>query len=234
MVMTVSEVCDAIEELLPLSEGNIGFVSPTHYIAQMKSIISEMRRRGHHPAVVYNTNGYDLPATIRSLESYVDVWLPDYKYSDDTLAEELSGAPGYSAFALPSLKEMVHQCGVTLQVNERGIAQRGVIVRHLVLPGAVPNSIGVLRTIAEEVSPNIHLSLMSQYYPPEGNPRLAEYEQRTVKNSSGNPLQRTITRSEYETVISAFHSCGYTRGWTQEYDSNRYYRPDFFRDDPFN
>ena len=89
-VMTLNEVCDAIEELLPLSEGNLGVVSPTHYITQMISIISEIRRRGHNPAVVYNTNGYDLPATIRSLEGYVDVWLPDYKYSDDTLAERIS------------------------------------------------------------------------------------------------------------------------------------------------
>ena len=169
IVMSLDEVCDAIAELLPLSEGNLGFVSPTHFVPQMIMIVKELRRRGHNPVIVYNSNGYDLPETIRSLEDTVDVWLPDFKYSDDNLAHEYSAAPGYKAYALAALKAMVHQCGVTLQTNDRGIALRGVIVRHLVLPGNEDNSIGVLQIIAEEVSPNLHISLMSQYYPPENN-----------------------------------------------------------------
>ena len=166
-VMTVNEVCDAIIELLPMSEGNLGFVSPSHFVPQMVSIIEELWRRGHHPTIVYNTNGYDLPETIMSLEGFVDVWLPDFKYSDDNLAVELSEAPGYSAYALAALKAMVHQVGTTLQTDDRGIARRGIIVRHLVLPGFVQNSIGVLKLISEELSPNLHISLMSQYYPNE-------------------------------------------------------------------
>ncbi|MRR20720.1 radical SAM protein, partial [bacterium] len=108
-VMSLDEVCHAIIELLPMSENNLGFVSPTHFVLQMVSIVEELRRRGHYPTIVYNTNGYDLPETIRSLEGIVDVWLPDFKYSDDRLAEELSEAPGYSKYALASLKAMVHQ-----------------------------------------------------------------------------------------------------------------------------
>ncbi len=157
--MTLDEVCDAIIELLPLSEGNLGFVSPSHFVPQMVSIIEELWRRGHHPTIVYNTNGYDLPETINSLEGVVDVWLPDFKYSDDTLAVELSGAPGYSAYALSALKAMLHQVGTTLQTDDRGIARRGIIIRHLVLPGLVQNSIGVLKLISEELSPNLHISL---------------------------------------------------------------------------
>ena len=83
--MSLDEVCDAIIELLPMSEGNLGFVSPSHFVPQMVRIIEELWRRGHHPTIVYNTNGYDLPETIRSLEGFVDVWLPDFKYSDDNL-----------------------------------------------------------------------------------------------------------------------------------------------------
>ena len=164
-VMTLDEVCDAIIDLLPMSEGNLGFVSPTHFVTQMVSIINELKKRGHNPTIVYNTNGYELPETIRSLDGIVDVWLPDFKYSDDDLASELSDASEYSKYALSSLKEMVHQVGTTLQTDDRGIARRGIILRHLVLPGFVENSLGVLKLISENLSPNLHISLMSQYYP---------------------------------------------------------------------
>jgi putative pyruvate formate lyase activating enzyme len=186
-LMTLDEVCEAIIDLLPMSEGNLGFVSPSHFVPQVMSIIEELWRQGQHPTIIYNTNGYDLPDTIRSLEGFVDVWLPDFKYSDDSLAIELSEATGYSAYALAALKAMVHQVGVTLQTDNNGIARRGIIVRHLVLPGFVQNSIGVLKLISEELSPNIHISLMSQYYPPSDNSRFKQSENRNsqfaIRNS---------------------------------------------------
>lgn len=246
-VMSLDEVSDAIAELLPHSEGNLGFVSPTHFVPQMVMIVKELRRRGYNPVIVYNSNGYDLPETIRSLEGTVDVWLPDFKYSDDNLAEECSSAPCYSTFALSALKAMVHQCGVTLQTNDKGIVQRGVIVRHLVLPGQVENSIGVLKILAEEVSPNLHISLMSQYYPPERNLQLANFDSRMREGSDNRKSQnhksqianrksllRSISRNEYETVLEAFHFLGFTHGWLQEYDSHLSYRPDFSKMKPFN
>jgi putative pyruvate formate lyase activating enzyme len=164
-VMSLDEVCDAIIGLLPFSENNLGFVSPTHFVPQMVSIVEELRRRDHNPTIVYNTNGYDLPETIKLLEGIVDVWLPDFKYSDDSLAAELSEAPNYSQYAPVAIKAMMHQTGVTLQTDERGIARRGILIRHLVLPGFVENSTGVLKLISEELSTNLHISLMSQYYP---------------------------------------------------------------------
>jgi len=247
-VMSLDEVCDAIAELLPHSEGNLGFVSPTHFIPQMVLIVKELRNRGLNPAIVYNSNGYDLPETIRSLEGIVDVWLPDFKYSDDNLAEDYSAAAGYTTYALAALKAMVHQCGVTLHTDVHGIAQRGVIVRHLVLPGHLENSIGVLKIIAEEVSSNLHISLMSQYYPPENNVLLSNFDFRmkgTGQNCYGqssnrksqpansNSLLRSITRHEYETVTDTFHSLGFTHGWLQEYNSHLSYRPDFSKREPF-
>ena len=193
-----------IISLLPLSENNLGFVSPTHFVTQMVNIVEELRRRGHNPTIIYNTNGYDLPETIQTLEGIVDVWLPDFKYSDDNLAEELSQAPDYSKYALASLKAMVHQVGTTLHTDDRGIARRGIIIRHLVLPGFVDNSIGVLKLIAEELSPNLNISLMSQYYPPEslgiGQLRNRKFEtatqakSRTIHESIGKQNQsRTRT-----------------------------------------
>jgi len=268
-VMSLDEVCNAVIDLLPFSENNLGFVSPSHFIPQMISIVEELRKRGYNPTIIYNTNGYDLPETIRSLEGIVDVWLPDFKYSDDSLAEELSQAPEYSKYALSSLKAMVHHTGTTLLTDDRGIARRGIIIRHLVLPGFVENSLGVLKLIAEHISPNLHISLMSQYYPPDS--LLVENRKSKIENlslqlsrspahepvpmksgvtgSRVNPvhepvpmksgvsgrksLHRTITRSEYETVLEAFHALGFTCGWLQEYGSHKNYRPDFSKDHPF-
>ena len=242
-VMTLDEVCNTITDLLPLSEGNLGFVSPTHFVPQMISIVEELHLRGHYPTIIYNTNGYDLPDTIASLADIVDVWLPDFKYSDDRLALEYSKAPGYSAYALSALKAMVHQCGVTLQTDERGIARRGVIVRHLVLPGAIENSIGVLKLIAEEISPNLHISLMSQYYPTEVMRKTHKQRQinltvhpgtRNMKHWNIESLKRPVMPEEYSHVMDAFHSFGFYRGWLQDYDSHLNYQPHFSRMDPFN
>jgi putative pyruvate formate lyase activating enzyme len=231
-LMTLKEVCDAVIELLPLSENNLGFVSPTHFVQQMVMIVEEVRRRGYNPTIIYNSNGYDLPATLRSLEDTVDVWLPDFKYSDDILAEELSQAPGYSKYALASLKEMMHQTGATLYTDDRGIARRGIIVRHLVLPGFADNSIGVLKLIAEEVSTGLHLSLMSQYYPTlllKGSyPQSGESKPEFIK-----PLLGTVSHAEYLPVIDAFYELGFTRGWLQEFGSQNTYRPDFSKKNPF-
>jgi len=237
-VMSLDEVCDAIIGLLPQSENNVGFVSPTHFVLQMVFIVKELRKRGHFPTIIYNTNGYELPETIRSLESIVDVWLPDFKYSDDDLAVALSEAPHYSHFALKALKEMVHQVGTTLQTDHRGIARRGIIIRHLVLPGFIENSLGVLSQVSEHLSANLHLSVMSQYYPPD-NPAftfsgiLKEDKNRESEILNRKSMHRPITRKEYETVIDRFHSLGFTRGWLQEYDSHKAYRPDFSKDQPF-
>jgi len=227
--MTLDEVCDAIIELLPLSEGNLGFVSPSHFESKMVSIVEELWKRGHHPTIIYNTNGYDLPETIRSLEGIVDVWLPDFKYSDDSLAVELSEAPGYSAIVLAALKAMEHQVGVTLHTDDRGIARRGIIVRHLVLPGFVDNSIGVLKTIAEELYPNLHISLMSQYYPSDN----LKMENRKSQIANRKSLLCPMTPIEYQKVLDAFHNFGFSRGWLQDYDSHLSYRPDFSKADPF-
>lgn len=237
-VMSLDEVCDAIISLLQQSENNLGFVSPSHFVLQMMIIVEELRKRGHFPTIIYNTNGYDLPETIRSLEGIVDVWLPDFKYSDDDLAVTLSDAPHYCSFALKALKEMVHQVGATLHTDESGIARRGIIIRHLVLPGFAENSLGVLRLIAEHLSPNLHISLMSQYYPSDrpssAYPAIGE-EKKTHKSQIENyqSLTRTVSRMEYETVIERFHSLGFTRGWLQEFDSHQNYRPDFSKDHPF-
>jgi putative pyruvate formate lyase activating enzyme len=212
----IRKICLVLEE----TENIIGFVSPSHYIPQMLAIIRGIKKTGRNPVFVYNTNGYDKPETLRLLEGLIDVYLPDFKYMDTDLAYHYSQARDYPQTASVALREMYRQKGSTLIINDRGIAESGIIVRHLVLPGAVNQSIEVLRYIAEEISPNLHISLMSQYYPTA-----------LVRNHA--ELNRPISHKEYRQVKDALCKSGFYRGWTQNLESHLLYRPDFSEDQPF-
>jgi putative pyruvate formate lyase activating enzyme len=209
-------ICSVLEQ----TENIVGFVSPSHQIPQMMAIIRELHKAGKHPITVYNTNGYDRVETLRMLEGIIDVYLPDFKYSDSNLARKYSQTADYPDAARLALKEMHRQKGSTLLLNDRNIAESGIIVRHLVLPGSADQSIEVLRCIAEEISPGLHISLMSQYYP-------------TEMVGTHPVLNRTLTRHEFERVVEAFHQFGFYRGWVQDLESNSVFRPDFFKQQPF-
>jgi putative pyruvate formate lyase activating enzyme len=214
------ELIENICEVLDKTENIVGFVSPSHNIPQMLAIVRGMHFVGKHPVVVYNTNGYDKPETLRMLEGIVDIYLPDFKYMDSTIASDYSGASDYPEVAAKALKEMYRQKGSNLIINDEGIAESGIIVRHLVLPGLSDHSIEVLRYIAEEISPNLHISLMSQYYP--------------TSNVIAHPiLKRTLTNREYHKVVDTFYELGFYRGWVQDLESNSKFRPDFQRKEPF-
>jgi putative pyruvate formate lyase activating enzyme len=162
---TLEEAVTAIKQILDRGIENLGFVSPSHMVVQMKAIIMALNKEGYKPIIVYNTNAYDKPETLRSLGEIVDVYLPDYKYEDPALASRWSDAADYPATACYAIKEMYRQKGNYLQMNPNGKVEKGLIIRHLVLPGAVGNSIKVLRTIAAEISNRTAISLMSQYWP---------------------------------------------------------------------
>jgi putative pyruvate formate lyase activating enzyme len=218
--MSLDETVSAVARLLDEGAASVGFVSPSHMIPQMRAIVEALRANGYRPIVVMNTNSYDRAGTIASLEDIVDVYLPDFKYMDHSLALELSGAWDYPDVAIAALREMYRQKGSNLALREDGTAASGLIVRHLILPGQVENSKAVLRTIAAELSPSLHLSLMSQYYPPPGIGR--------------HPwLGRTITRGEYDEVLDELERLGFHQGWVQELESQEIYRPDFTKPHPF-
>jgi putative pyruvate formate lyase activating enzyme len=214
--IVIQRICETLEQ----TENIIGFVSPSHYIPQMISIIEGLHKAGKRPVIVYNTNCYDKAETIRMLEGLIDVYLPDFKYIDSQLAFEYSQALDYPEVAAKALKEMYRQKGSTLIINDDGLAESGIIVRHLVLPGATKQSIEVLKFIAEEISPKLHMSLMAQYYP--------------TKHVTSHPtLNRTITAGEYQAVVDAFYELGFSRGWIQDLASNSSYRPNFSSQQPF-
>jgi putative pyruvate formate lyase activating enzyme len=218
--MELHSVLDTIVEILSTGIKAIGFVSPSHVMPQVKSIIRGLNSRGLNPITVYNTNSYEKQETIRSLSGLIDVYLPDYKYTTPDIAAEYSDASDYPLVALKAIKEMYYQKGSTLMVDEDGIAGNGMLIRHLVLPGHVEESKNVLKSIAEELSPGVHLSLMSQYHPTY-----------LVRNHA--IISRSLYRSEYESVVEVMEDLGFRNGWVQDMDSYQNYRPDFSRVHPF-
>jgi putative pyruvate formate lyase activating enzyme len=217
---TLEEVINTICETLEKSENIVGFVSPSHNIMQVIAIIKGLHRIGRYPVFVYNTNGYDKVKSLRLLEKYVHVYLPDFKYMDPIMAMKYSQANNYPEIVKAAIKEMYRQKGATLLVNNEGIAESGIIIRHLILPGEIEQSIKVLKYIAEEISPDLNISLMSQYFP-------------TPKVNRHPELSRTLTMDEYNRVLDAFNAYGFYRGWTQALESNSFYRPDFGVNEPF-
>lgn len=209
-----------ISGLLSQGINTVGFVSPSHMVPQMKEIILGLHSLGHKPVIVYNSNGYDKSETLRSLEGLVDVYLPDFKYVSSSPANEFSGASDYPVIAIDSLKEMYRQMGSTLHTDKNGIAERGLLIRHLVLPGHVEESKRVLETIAEELSPGVNVSLMSQYHPMH---RAATFP----------PLDRSLYKAEYDEVVTYMNELGFRNGWLQEIESNDNYLPDFSKEHPF-
>jgi putative pyruvate formate lyase activating enzyme len=219
--MSLEEVLRQITGILSTGINHVGFVSPSHFIPHIKIIVSALRALGLSPVFVYNTNGYDTVESIRGLEDYIDIYLPDFKYSDRELGRKYSDVRDYPEVALAALKEMHRQKGAALPVNEQGYALKGMIIRHLVLPGHPENSVNVLRTIAKELSNDLHISLMSQYYP-------------TYMVMNDEFLGRTLKNREYQRVVDELEELGFENGWVQELSSHESYRPDFNAEKPFN
>jgi len=216
----LEDVLNRIEGILSKGIRGVGFVSPSHVIPQVKTIINGLKSRGLDFITVYNTNGYDKVETLRDLSEMIDVWLPDFKYSSGEPAAEYSGVYNYPLIALNALKEIYYQKGSTLITDENGVAEKGILLRHLVLPGHAEESIKVLGTIADEISTGIHISLMSQYHP-------------TIYVRNHPILDRTLYKEEYESVVAEMERLGFRNGWVQDMNSFENYRPDFSKENPF-
>lgn len=208
--MTSAELRAAFERLIDEGVQNINLVTPTHFLPD---ILPALEPKLPVP-VVYNCGGYESVETLRQLEGKIDVYLPDFKYSDNALAKKLSSAPDYFETASAAILEMYRQVGKPMLEDDE--MKRGVLVRHLVLPGCVDNSLGVLDWVAEHFrSGDILFSLMSQYVPMG---RAAEMP----------PFDRRITELEYDSVLSYMMLLGIEDGYTQDFSSaERGYTPNF-------
>ncbi|MFC2011292.1 radical SAM protein [Chloroflexota bacterium] len=192
---------------------NINFVSPSHFVPQLVHAVLEAVPMGLRVPLVYNTSGYDSVASLRELDGIISIYLTDLRYASDEPARKFSHTPDYVARARQAIKEMYRQVG-NLIVDEFGLAQRGLIVRHLILPNGLAGSEESLIWLARELSPTVTVSIMSQYSPLYRAQRIAL-------------LSRTISVAEYETVLQLLADAGIENGWIQEMGASESYVPDF-------
>ena len=185
---------------------NINFVTPTHFVPQILAAVDVAAAQGLCVPLVYNTGGYERVETLRLLEGVVDIWLPDAKYACDEVAQRMSGFPRYLENNRAALREIYRQAGEALLLDDEGIAQHGMIVRHLVLPNGLSGTAQVLRWIAAELSPRLHVSLMDQYFP-------------AYRVLDDPVLGRKITAEEYAAALDAFDEAGLENGWMQEHEA---------------
>ncbi len=215
---TVIELARIMIDLQKSGCHNIEPVTPTPQTPLIMEALCLARAQGLTVPLVYNCGGYENPDVIRMLDGMVDIYLPDFKYGLSQDAQMFSDAPDYPKFALASLREMVRQVGDDLDV-ENGIASRGIIIRHLVLPGLLKNSKEALKLLKKEISTNLPISLMSQYTP-------------VPKVRSHPLLGRRVTASEYGEIVDFALSLGFENLFIQEVDE-RTLTPDFNRKNPF-
>ena len=199
--VSLERLADIFLELQEKEAHNINLVTPSHYAYQIIDAIKLAREKGLSIPVVYNTSAYDSVEALKALEGYVDVYLPDYKYADSSLAASLSNAGDYPDKAIAAIREMIRQVG--MPVVENGIIKNGVIIRHLVLPGNVRNSKAVIDRLVSEFGTDITLSIMNQYTPIEGLQLPGE-------------LGRTVTEREYNKVLDYAFEKGLVNGFFQD------------------
>lgn len=200
--VTVSELADTSLRLQEDGAENINLVTPTHYAVQISLALSEAKTRGLHVPVVWNTGGYERAETLLELQGLVDVWLTDYKYTDPETSARYSGAPDYPETAFSAIREMVRQQPECV-FDERGMLVRGVIVRHLVLPGHVREAKAAVTRLYEAFGEKICISLMNQYTP--------------MREFPGDPLlSRKVTKREYERAVAALLDLGIRNAFIQE------------------
>ncbi len=181
---------------------NINLVTPTHVIPQILKALIIAIKEGLKIPLVYNTGGYELPETIKMLEDIIDIYLADMRYAENSMAIKYSHAPDYPKYNKESIKEMHRQTGIA-KFNKEDIITSGLIIRHLVLPESVSGTEKIMRFIAGKVSKNTYISLMSQYHP---------YH----KAAGCKPINRRISREEYENARAIMEKYGLHNGWTQE------------------
>lgn len=194
---SVEELGDMMLSLQRQGCHNINFVTPSHQVAQIISALPYAVERGLDIPLVYNCGGYEEVSTLRHLDGIFDIYMPDFKYGDSETAGRLSGAPHYVETACAALREMRRQVG-DLILDEAGIAIKGLLVRHLVLPGGLAGTRAVMRFIAREISPVTYVNIMDQYHP-------------CFRAGDHPPMNRRITRQEFSEAVAIAREEGIRR-----------------------
>ena len=199
--ISIEELADIFIKQQEKNVENINLVTPTSYVPQIIEAIKIARGNGLKLPIVYNTNGYEKVETLKMLDGFVDIYLPDFKYSDNELGKRLSKVDNYFEIATEALKEMYRQTGKAV-FNDEGIMQRGMIIRHLVLPNHILNSRRVLKWINENMH-DVYVSVMAQYFP-------------TYKAKEIDDISRKLTKEEYEQIENYLYRLDLENGYIQE------------------
>ena len=200
--ITVERLSEIFLELQEQKANNINLVTATHYVPQVVEALKIAKEKGLHIPVVYNCGGYETVETLKLLEGLVDIYLPDFKYVDHDRAKRYSRAEDYPEAAKKALAEMVRQ-QPEAEFDERGIMKKGVIVRHLMLPGGIKDSKAVVKYLYETYGNQIFISLMNQYTP---LPHVADYPE----------IDRKLKKFEYDRLVDYAISLGVENGFIQE------------------
>ncbi len=191
------KIAEMMLHLQNLGCHNINLVTPTHVVPQIIKALPSAIQQGLHLPLVYNTGGYDSVDTLELLEGIFDIYMPDLKYSDDRIAQRYCNAKDYATVAKKAIKKMHSQVG-DLMIDDHGIAQRGLLLRHLILPGDLAGTRQAMKFIAEEISPHTYVNLMDQYRP-------------CFKANDHPPLNRRITQNEFAHAVKIAQEFGITR-----------------------
>ena len=202
-VITTEHLVEVFLQLQEQGANNINLVTPTHFLPQIVIALEQAKCQGLHLPIVYNTGSYESVDALRHLEGLVDIYLPDLKYLSAELSAAYSHAPNYYEAACTAIAEMYRQVGDPVIAPDTGLMQRGVIVRHLLLPGQTKDSKKILRYLHETYGDHIYISIMNQYTP---LPQVANIE----------ALNRTMTPEEYDRVLRFAERIGIERGFRQE------------------
>lgn len=200
--ITIQQLADIFINQQNKGVENINLVTPTSYVIQIIEAIKIARSKGLKIPIVYNTNGYENIETIKMLDGYIDIYLPDLKYIDNDIGKKYSKIDNYFEVASKAIKEMYNQVG-KYKFDNRGIMQRGIIIRHLILPNNIENSKKVLKWIEQNMPQDIYVSIMAQYFP-------------TYKAKEICELDRKLTIDEYEEVENYLYSLNLENGYIQE------------------
>jgi len=193
---------------------SISFISPSHFIVQLMKAVLEAIPMGLHLPLIYNTNAYDSLAKLRMLDGDIDIYLPDLKYASNRYANNYSKTPNYVLYAHKAIREMYRQVGKDLVLDNGGLVQRGLIIRYLILPNQIAGTRNSLSWVARELSANVTVSIMSQYFPTKPVKQILQ-------------LCRKISSLEYSETLEMLDELGMENGWVQEMNAADNYKPDF-------
>ena len=212
--ISIDELADIFIKQQSKGVHNINLITPTMYVYQIMEAIKIARKNGLNIPIIYNSNGYENVQTIKDLEGYIDVYLPDLKYYDNEIGLKYSGIKNYFQYASKAILEMYNQVG-SPKFDENGIITSGVMIRHLVLPNNIENSKNVLRWIKENINEDVYINIMAQYFP--------TYKAKDIKE-----LNRKLTKEEYEEIENFVYELDIKNGYMQELgEHEEEYVPDF-------